>query len=219
MPRVCSLRLLRRQPATTTDKHPRPQLPSSSTKAHILFSSIALDYRNYIYIIIMKVLASALLIGGCAASSPVQQVLQAPHHAPESSPDSWLKPLQNLEESLKSLTKEARAVWDEVTMMYPRAMDQTSFFSLPKKHSRRPDSHWDHITKGADIQSVWVENENGEQERDIDGKLEAFNLRTKKVDPGSLGVDPGVKQYSGYLDDNENDKHLFYCECEASLAA
>ena len=167
----------------------------------------------------MKVLASALLIGGCAATSPVQQVLQAPHHAPGSSPDSWLKPLENLQESLRSLTKEARAVWDEVTMMYPKAMDQTSFFSLPKKHSRRPDSHWDHITKGADIQSVWVENENGEQEREIDGKLEAFHLRTKKVDPGSLGVDPGVKQYSGYLDDNENDKHLFYCECKASLAA
>ena len=163
----------------------------------------------------MKVLASALLIGGCCASSPMQQVLQAPHDAP----DSWLKPLENLQESLKSLTKEARAVWDEVTMMYPKAMDQTSFFSLPKKHSRRPDSHWDHITKGADIQSVWVENENGEQEREIDGKLEAFHLRTKKVDPGSLGVDPGVKQYSGYLDDNENDKHLFYCEYSLSLVA
>jgi cathepsin A (carboxypeptidase C) len=26
-----------------------------------------------------------------------------------------------------------------------------------------------------------------------------------------LGVDK-VKQYSGYLDDEEEDKHLFYCE-------
>ena len=166
-----------------------------------------LGYRKYI-IIIMKLLASALLIGGCYASPPMQQVLQAPHDTSE----SWLKPLQNLQDSLKSLTNEARAVWDEVALMYPHAMDQTSFFSLPKKHNRRPDSHWDHITKGADIQSVWVENENGEQEREIDGRLESFNLRTKKVDPASLGVDPGVKQYSGYLDDNENDKHLFYCE-------
>ena len=66
--------------------------------------------------------------------------------------------------------------------------------------------------KAGDIQSVWVENENGDKERELDGKLEAFDLRTKKVDPASLGVDPGVKQYSGYLDDNENDKHLFYCE-------
>ena len=98
-------------------------------------------------------------------------------------------------------------------MLYPGAMDQASFFSAPKKHSRRPDTHWDYLTKGADIQSVWIENEKGEREREIDGKLEDFDLRTKKVDPMSLGVDPGVRQYSGYLDDSENDKHLFYCKC------
>lgn len=46
-----------------------------------------------------------------------------------------------------------------------------------------------------------------------DGKLSKYDLRSKAVDPSELGVDPGVKQYSGYLDDNENDKHLFYCEC------
>ena len=96
-------------------------------------------------------------------------------------------------------------------MLYPGAMDEAKFFSTPKKHHRRPDSHWDHIIRGADVQSVWVENENGEQERDIDGKLNAYDLRAKGVEPGSLGVDPKVKQYSGYLDDNDNDKHLFYC--------
>lgn len=100
--------------------------------------------------------------------------------------------------------------------MYPGAMDRASFFPPPKKHSRRPDTHWDHIIKGADVQSVWVENEDGEKERELDGKLEAFDLRTKKVDPALLGVDPGVKQYSGYLDDDKNDKHLFYCECRAT---
>ena len=157
----------------------------------------------------MKIFAAPLLVGGCAAFSPFQQVLQAPHHAS----DSWTKPLHTLQESLKSLTQEARAVWDEVALLYPGAMDQATFFSLPKKHSRRPDTHWDHITRGADVQSVWVENEAGEKEREIDGKLAAFDLRTKTVDPTSLGVDPGVKQYSGYLDDNENDKHLFYCMC------
>lgn len=158
----------------------------------------------------MKLFASSILVGGCAAAFwPVQQVLQAPRQVS----DSWTKPLHNLQASLKSLTKDARAVWDEVAMLYPGAMDQVSFFSLPKKHRRRPDNHWDHITRGADIQSVWVENENGDQEREIDGKLEAFDLRTKKVDPTSLGVDPGVQQYSGYLDDNDNDKHLFYCGC------
>ena len=156
----------------------------------------------------MKSLISLVLIGKCVAFSPLQQALQAPKHAS----DSWNKPLHNLQDSLKSLTQDARALWDEVSLMYPKAMDETSFFSLPKRHSRRPNSHWDYTTRGADIQSLWVEDEDGERKRKVDGKLEAFDLRTKKVDPTSLGVDPGVQQYSGYLDDNENDKHLFYCE-------
>ena len=71
--------------------------------------------------------------------------------------------------------------------MYPGAMDEASFFSAPKKHTRRPDSHWDHIIRGADVQSIWVENEKGEQEREIDGKLNAYDLRAKGVDPGLLG--------------------------------
>lgn len=95
--------------------------------------------------------------------------------------------------------------------MFPKEMDRASFFSPPKKHSRRPDDYWHHITKGAEVQNVWVENTNGGQEREVEGKLEDYNLRTKKVDPSALGVDPGVKQYSGYLDDAANDKHLFYC--------
>lgn len=156
----------------------------------------------------MKVLTTSLLIGAASAwSSPFQQVLQPSQEASE----AWTKPLHNLQESLKSLTGEARAIWDEVAQMFPKEMDRASFFSTPKKHIRRPDSHWHHITKGADVQSVWVENANGEQGREIEGKLEDFTLRTKKVDPSSLGVDPGVKQYSGYLDDAANDKHLFYC--------
>ena len=44
----------------------------------------------------------------------------------------------------------------------------------------------------------------------IEGKLDTYDLRVQTVDPSVLQVDPDVKQYSGYLDDNENDKHLFY---------
>ena len=73
--------------------------------------------------------------------------------------------------------------------------------------------------KGADIQEVWVKNADGDNEREVDGKLNAYNLRAKKVDPSALGVDPNVKQYSGYLDDNDNDKHLFYCEYHAKCRA
>lgn len=157
----------------------------------------------------MKVLFSSLLVGACVATIQQQAPLQ--DQAPQQLHHSWTKPLKDLKNSLESLTKEARAAWDEVSMMYPGAMDEISFFSTPKKHNRRPDSHWDHIIRGADVQSVWVENENGEKERDIDGRLNAYDLRAKGVDPGLLGVDPRVKQYSGYLDDNESDKHLFYC--------
>ena len=85
--------------------------------------------------------------------------------------------------------------------------------SPPKRPNRRPDAEWDHIVRGSELQSVWVENaETGVREREVDGKLENHTLRVKKVDPSALGVDPGVKQYSGYLDDDEEDKHLFYCK-------
>ncbi|KAH7406762.1 carboxypeptidase Y-like protein A [Phaeosphaeria sp. MPI-PUGE-AT-0046c] len=158
----------------------------------------------------MKVAASALLAGAASAAvAPQQQILKFPNSFSELKNEAWTKPLHNLEESLKTLTGEARATWDEVAMMYPESFDKAAFFSTPKPHTRKHDSEWDHIVKGADVQSVWVENAQGEKEREIDGKLEQFDLRVKKVDPSVLGVDK-VKQYSGYLDDNEEDKHLFY---------
>ena len=157
----------------------------------------------------MRLLTSSLLFGAASAAvSPQQQVLQP---SPDGS-EVRTNPRYDLEESLKSLNGEARAVWDEVAAMFPKAMDMTSFVSQPKKHSRRPDNHWDHIVKGSDVQGVWVKNQNGEAERDVDGKLEPYTLRSRKVDPSSLGVDPGVQQYSGYLDDEDDDKHLFYCK-------
>lgn len=160
----------------------------------------------------MKVATSALLIGAAsAAMAPQQQVLTFPGLPKELNTESWSKPLHNLEESLKSLTGEARRIWDEVALMFPESFEKAAFFSSPKPHTKRPDSEWDHVVKGAEVQSVWVENAQGDKERDIDGKLENYNLRVKKVDPAVLGVDK-VKQYSGYLDDEETDKHLFYCE-------
>ena len=167
----------------------------------------------------MKAIATTLLIGAAAAAPPQQQVLgipglsqlpQLPKQAKEGI-DMLTGPLHEFQDTLKSLSDDARSVWDEVAMLFPESFDSIPFFSLPKKHTSRPDSTWDHIVRGSDVQSVWVQNEDGEQEREIDGKLETYDLRVKKVDPSKLGVDPGVKQYSGYLDDNENDKHLFYC--------
>ena len=160
----------------------------------------------------MKVAATLLFVGAAVAARPQQQVLQLPKQLPDAAKSAWSKQLHNLQDVLGSLTDEARAVWDDVAMMYPEDMAKASLFSSPKKHTRRPDHEWDNIVRGSDVQSVWVENEQGEKERELGGKLDTFDLRVKKVDPSSLGVDPGVKQYSGYLDDNENDKHLFYCK-------
>lgn len=80
-----------------------------------------------------------------------------------------------------------------------------SFVTKPKPNNRKADSTWDYVVKGADVQSVWVENALGQKERKVDGALNQFNLRAKKVDPSKLGIDT-VKQYSGYLDDEEEDK-------------
>ncbi|KAK3725422.1 hypothetical protein LTR37_000392 [Vermiconidia calcicola] len=163
----------------------------------------------------MKVLTSALLVGAASAAVPPQQPMQLPEavnnafKAASDKASSWSKPLENLSHELKHLTEEARSAWEEVALMFPESMSQASFFSLPKAHMKKPASQWDFHTSGKDLQSVWVTNENGEQEREIDGHLEPFSLRTKKVDPHKLGVDK-VKQYSGYLDNDEDDKHLFY---------
>jgi cathepsin A (carboxypeptidase C) len=81
----------------------------------------------------------------------------------------------------------------------------------PEEIQRLPDSEWDHIIRGSDIR--------GKATRDTDSKDESdayvanYDLRSKIVDPSSLGIDT-VKQLSGYLDDNVQDKHLFFCELQ-----
>ena len=170
----------------------------------------------------MRILPTTLLVGAASAAAPpfqqvmgiqqeqLEDVVQQGHNAFKQSSNILSKPFQQLQDNLKTLSGEARSYWEEVSNYFPH-MDHAPMLSLPKKHTRRPDSHWDHIVSGAEVQSMWVSGVDGTKERKIDGKLEAYDLRVKKVDPSSLGVDPHVKQYSGYLDDNENDKHLFYC--------
>jgi cathepsin A (carboxypeptidase C) len=159
----------------------------------------------------MRVATTALFAGAVLAAAPAQQPLQQlPKSFPTEAKDLLNEQLHHLKDALRGLTSEAAAVWDEVADLYPEDMSAASFFSTPKKHTRRPDHEWDHIVRGADVQQVWIENEHGEKEREIHGKLDTYDLRVQSVDPSQLKVDPGVKQYSGYLDDNENDKHLFY---------
>lgn len=173
----------------------------------------------------MRLSSSAIVLG--AASSAIaqdQKVLGSNLQQPiidavsdvASGLDHWAKPLEKL---LGEFTDEAQALWDEMTLLVPDAVEafkkQVVDGTKPKKVNRRPDHEWDHIVKGEDVQSIWVEGADGEKHRQVGGRLENYNLRAKKVDPGSLGVDT-VKQYSGYLDDEEEDKHLFYCMFEYS---
>ncbi|PHH83846.1 hypothetical protein CDD82_38 [Ophiocordyceps australis] len=71
----------------------------------------------------------------------------------------------------------------------------------PKAILRKPDQEWEHVVKGADLLQPG--------RRRLAGDLAKYVLRAQKADPAQLGVDT-VKQYSGYLDDNDQDKHLFY---------
>ena len=171
----------------------------------------------------MRLSTSALVLGAASsavgyqdqkvlgAASPNQPLVDSNDFGFNLDFDSWSKPLK---EAFGEISSEAKAAWDEVTMLAPEAVaafKKQTLGAKPKKHSRIPDKKWDHVVQGADVQALWVENEDGERRRKVGGKLDNFSLRAKKVDPAKLGVDK-VKQYSGYLDDNEKDKHLFYCK-------
>lgn len=125
--------------------------------------------------------------------------------------DAWTAPLT---EAFGEITSEARAAWNDVALLAPdalRAFKKQVAGTKPKKHTRIADSKWDHVVHGADVEALSVESDDGVRRRKIGGKLANYDLRVKNVDPAKLGVDK-VKQYSGYLDDNEDDKHLFYCK-------
>lgn len=157
----------------------------------------------------MKFLTTGLLATAALAAAQEQQVLQAEDgmgRAPLPDSSIFDETLQKFQSSLEDGISH---FWSEMKTNFK---DYLPLISLPKKHTRRPDSEWDHVVRGADIESVWVQGADGEKRREIDGKLHNYDLRVKAVDPSKLGVDPGVKQYSGYLDDNDADKHLFYCE-------
>jgi cathepsin A (carboxypeptidase C) len=123
------------------------------------------------------------------------------HHSGHQSPLAAV--VDSVAEHLKQLPQATRDLWAEVENMIPHNFDQMSVKSSPKKHTKRPDDHWDYHVSGEKVAVLGGEGK-------YEGDLDQYKLRGKKVDPSKLGVDPGVKQYSGYLDDEENDKHLFY---------
>ncbi|KAF4120576.1 cathepsin A (carboxypeptidase C) [Geosmithia morbida] len=126
--------------------------------------------------------------------------------------EGWAESLERL---LGKASADAAGAWEDISTLMPDAvadaveiLKKQAMGTTPKPASRRPDSEWEHVVKGAEVKKMGTNGIEGSQ-RMVGGKLENYNLRAKSVDPSVLGVDD-VKQYSGYLDDEEEDKHLFY---------
>ena len=159
--------------------------------------------------------SSAVALGAATTVTAFQdqKVLNADAEKPiidsaESVAEPWM---QSLEHLFGEVTSEAKGLWDEVSLLMPDAVEAFKKQTLgapPKPATRRPDSEWDHIVKGEEVHDIWAADES---KGNLDNFVKSYNLRAKTVDPSKLGVDT-VKQFSGYLDNEEEDKHLFYCK-------
>lgn len=94
-------------------------------------------------------------------------------------------------ESIDSIDKSIQSTWADMELRYPEMVSKLNFKTKPLfSINKKPESFWDfHVTNP--------------------DKLANYQLRVKKTDPESLGIDD-TKQYSGYLDDTQEDKHWFY---------
>lgn len=92
-----------------------------------------------------------------------------------------------LDEPVTAMTSEDRSVWLEVLTKFPNQIAEMSFKSQPLKEVDDKPGFDFHVT---------AEN------------LPNHKLRVKST-PEDLGVDK-VKQYTGYLDVEDEDKHFFY---------
>ncbi len=89
--------------------------------------------------------------------------------------------------STEGITEEIKSAWEDVIFTFPNAFSQLNLLSRGKPATQK--SAWDFHVKSAD--------------------LPKHALRVKKPDPAVLGIDK-VKQYTGYLDIEDEDKHFFY---------
>lgn len=95
-----------------------------------------------------------------------------------------------LNEPLEAIPTSTKKLWLEMMLEFPDVISKMNFKSLPKKASWKK---FDNIVSSS--------------------KVPNHKLRVKSV-PESLGVD-SVKQYSGYLDIEDEDKHFFYWAFES----
>lgn len=92
---------------------------------------------------------------------------------------------QYLQQPLDSISDETRKLWSEMFLDYPDIVTSLNFKSGPKKSTpKKFDFHVEDI------------------------KHPNHKLRVKST-PEDLGIDD-VKQYTGYLDIKDEDKHFFY---------
>jgi len=151
-------------------------------------------------------LGATALIAGSETHNPTEAQDQVPSFL--SAAYSQLKEIHG------ELTPEAISIWKEVADLFPgdttvAVQRLTSKGFKPKAASKRPDSDYDYIITGDELESMYVTNKgNGEKRKKLSGNFKNKKLRVKK--PNSLGVDEHVKQLSGYLD-VDDDKHFFFC--------
>ena len=116
---------------------------------------------------------------------------------------------------------EVIPVWNEMAELYPGDTSEavqrlTSKGFPPKQASKRPDSEYDYIITGDELESMFVTQiGTGERRK----KYSSSSFRNKKLrvkKPNSLGIDD-VYNLSGYLD-VDDDKHFFFCEAPHSLS-
>lgn len=101
--------------------------------------------------------------------------------------DILSKIAQYFNEPLESISKETKGVWMDMFTMFPDTIAAMNFKSNPKKATKNKATFDFHVT---------------------DVKLPNHKLRVKST-PEDLGIDT-VKQYTGYLDVEDEDKHFFY---------
>ena len=113
------------------------------------------------------------------------------------------------------LTPEVISIWNDVAKLYPGETTEavqrlTSKGFKPKSATKRPDSEYDYVIHGSDLEKMFVKSTGtGEKRKKYTGDFKNKKLRVKK--PSGLGIDENVAQLSGYLD-VDDDKHFFFCE-------
>lgn len=100
--------------------------------------------------------------------------------------DVFAKIALYLNEPLESLSRETVSLWSDIMTAFPESVSQLKFSTPPKKASAKGKFDF-HVA---------------------DAKLPNHKLRVKAT-PELLGIDT-VKQYTGYLDVEDEDKHFFY---------